>query len=227
MTWIRAAMSLVAVLAALAAPGTALAAIDVSYTRTGGLVVNATTRANLTLSNHEVNGVQGFDVLQIIGGVQNEDTIDGGTGCNETSLSRVFCPVTNSRAVTMTLSDEELVFTSGNVLAEGLTVLEVQVGDPAFISGITVDGRGAKDDLQGSKGRDTMLGGAGDDQLISDRGNDVVDGGPGDDFLPASNFRQDAQPGSRRSDRTAPMCTKAAQGRDVVGYLGAAMSPSW
>ena len=113
MNWIRAAMSLVAVLAAVAAPGTALAAIDVSYSRTGGLVVNASTRANLELTNHEVDGVQGFDVRQIIGGVQNEDTIDGGDGCNETSLARVFCPVTNSRAVTVTLSDEELVFDSG------------------------------------------------------------------------------------------------------------------
>ena len=34
----------------------------------------------LTLSNHEVAGVQGFDVRQTIGGAQNEDTIDGRDG---------------------------------------------------------------------------------------------------------------------------------------------------
>jgi hypothetical protein len=213
------ATSIIAVLAALAAPGTALARIDVSYSSSGGLVVNAaasTSRALLTLNAPVVDGVRGFQVVVEPLGVLTDDTLPAGTGCRrEGSAARAFCQLTGSRAVTMTLSNA-----SSAGFGDNLIVDEVQIGDPGFISSMTVDGRGADDSIQGSKGSDTLLGGVGDDQLIPDMGNDVVDGGPGRDQLFATSFLAATGAAGFVSDPNGADVYKGGSGTDSVGYFG-------
>lgn len=51
------------------------------------------------------------------------------------------------------------------------------------ITGRTINGSTADDDLRGSMGADTITGGSGDDVIDGRGGNDILDGGAGSDFL--------------------------------------------
>jgi Ca2+-binding RTX toxin-like protein len=121
------------------------------------------TTADASADNVIVNGTNGDDIVEVVGGGTSVSVIG-----LHTLVAIQHAAGTNDTLVVNTLA--------GN---DGVTASTL----PAGIIKLTIDGGAGDDNLLGSQGADVFLGGDGSDFIVGDNGNDIAFMGAGDDVF--------------------------------------------